>query len=87
MPFLESFVQLILKRKTQYVSPKTTFFSLKYLFYSLKIEKTFSSVHNILEKILFEYLIPLLYLTPKDAELWNNGLFQYFFYKIYLNEL
>lgn len=70
--FLETFVAILFKRKTVFISRKLLHFSLKYLFYSLRLTKTWETVHPHLEKILFEVLVPMLYLTPKDEHLWNN---------------
>lgn len=70
--FLETFVAILFKRKSCFISRKLLHFSLKYLFYSLRLNKTWVTIHSHLEKILFDVLIPMLYLTPKDESLWNT---------------
>lgn len=55
--FLESFVTLLLKRKTCFVPSKLTHFALKYVYYSLRLEKTMATLHPHLEKIMFEVFI------------------------------
>ena len=70
--FLETFVAILFKRKSLFVSRKLLHFSLKYVFYALRLAKTWVTIHPHLEKIMFEVLMPMLYLTPKDESLWNN---------------
>ena len=70
--FLETFVATLFKRKTVFVSRKLLHFSLKYLFYALRLTKTWHTVHPHLEKIMFDVLIPMLFLTPKDESVWNT---------------
>ena len=70
--FLETFVAILFKRRSHFVSRKLLHFALKYVFYSLRLTKTWVTIHPHLEKIMFEVLIPMLYLTPKDESLWNT---------------
>jgi len=70
--FLETFVAILFKRRTNFVSRKLLHFSLKYVFYALRLAKTWLMIHPHLEKIMFDVLIPMLFLTPKDESVWNS---------------
>ena len=61
--------------KKDFVSIKTIHFSLKYIYYALRIPLTFETLKPHLEVIIFDILIPITYLTPIDQEIWNNGTF------------
>ena len=72
LPFLESFMTFLFKKNTLFVSRKTIHFSLKYIFYALKIENSFIKLHPHLEKILFDVALPLCFLTEKDNQCWQE---------------
>lgn len=56
--FLESFVAALFRRKTVFVSNKLTHYALKFIFYALRLDKTWLTIHSHLEKIMFEVIRP-----------------------------
>jgi importin-7 len=72
VPFLESFLAILFKSKSNFVGLKLIYFSLKYIFYSIRIETSFRVLQQYFDRILFDLLVPLLSLTPRDEELWNT---------------
>jgi len=73
IPFLESFVQILFKKKQEYVPVKVIYFAMKYVYRALSfpdLEKLLS-VH--LETLLFDLLIPSMFLTVEDNDNWSTN--------------
>lgn len=60
--FLEVMVKLLYDARTVFVSPKVVHLALSYLFYALTQKVTFNRIQPCIENILFEVVIPLVYL-------------------------
>lgn len=71
--FLESCVQILYKRKEQYVPVKVLYFAMKYVFRAMNFTNLNDLLASHLEPLLFEYLIPVMFLTVDDDDDWNNN--------------
>jgi len=69
--FLEIFTKVLMSAKNQ-PNPKVVHYALKYLFYSLRIEKTCEVLKPFLREMLTEILVPMLYFTQQDEETYRN---------------
>ena len=69
--YLKSVINLLIKRKTVIITPKIFLTLLKYLRFSFK-SKNKSLITDYNEALLFEILIPSLYITKSDEDLWND---------------
>ena len=70
--YFQSFIMLLLKKKQYIITPKLFLSALKYLRFVLNFkEKKVLTLENY-NNILFEILIPTLYITKADEDLWNE---------------
>lgn len=69
--FLKSFFNIIQKKSKYIITPQTFLISLKFLMLSLHFDKKTLNQNNF-EPLLFEILIPSLFITKTDEELWNQ---------------
>jgi hypothetical protein len=60
---LESHLQILLNRKTQFVSSKTLSFAIKFLGAATKQKATMEKIKPFVEEILYECIIPIMFIT------------------------
>jgi len=72
VPFLESFLRILLNKREKYVHVKVYYHALRYIYRALKIQNLGKLLHEHLEGIMFENMIPAMFLTPKDEEDWQD---------------
>ena len=73
VPFLKSSVETLLKTKEQYVHVKVQFYAFKYIDKTLKSNELRELLKDHIEELLFDILIPAMFLTPKDEEDWREN--------------
>ena len=66
VPLLESHLQQVFKRKTHFVGSKSLNFSIKYLTQSAKLSVTMKVLYPLIERILYESVIPVMQINQKD---------------------
>lgn len=74
---LESHLTLLFKRKTEFVGTKCVSFCIKFVTYSMKVDKTLEKLKPFIEKILYETAIPIMLVTHKDVELFAQDPTEY----------
>jgi hypothetical protein len=74
---LESNLALIIKTKTNFVSERTLNHALKYVTYSTKINFMVPVLKQFFNTLLFDVLVPLLYLSERDISLFNEDPIEY----------
>ena len=65
----ESHLQIVFKRKTNFVGSKTLNFVIKLVAQATKVEKTMTKMMPFLENILYETAIPLMLISNRDLQL------------------
>jgi len=73
VPFLESFVQILYNKKQQYVPVKVVYFAMKYVYRALSFPDLEKLLTIHLEALLFDLLIPTMFLTVEDNEEWSSN--------------
>ena len=76
--FLESFLAILFKSNSSFISRKLLYYSLKYIFHSVNIDSSYKILQQYLDQILFDFLIPLITLSANDKKLWKNDPELYF---------
>ena len=66
---LESHLQLMFKKKTNFVGSKTLNFCIKFVTASCKIERTMLKLKPFMDNILYETVIPIMLVTHRDMSL------------------
>lgn len=74
---LESHLQLLFKRKTEFVGTKTVSFAIKFINYAMKVERTMNNLKPFINNILYEIAIPIMLVTHKDADLFESDPVEY----------
>ena len=74
---LESHLTLLFKRKTEFVGTKCVSFCIKFVTYSMKVEKTMEKLKPFIESILYESAIPIMLQTHKDVCLFSEDPTEY----------
>ena len=77
VPFLETFVKALLRRKTHFVANKYTYFAAQFVFYAIKTEEMFNKLNPLLEELLLDVFLPMVFLTPKDLQTWKSDALEY----------
>lgn len=72
VPFMESFYKIMAAAQTEFQAPRTCLFSLKYLYYSLKLPTTHKLMIPHLETLLFDIALPAMQLTTRDDRIWKE---------------
>lgn len=72
IPLLESHLQLVFKRKTNFIGSKTLNYAIKFVSSSVKQEKTMNILRPFVENLLYETIIPIMLVTHKDATLYKD---------------
>mmetsp|Transcript_42364 Transcript_42364/g.55849 ORF Transcript_42364/g.55849 Transcript_42364/m.55849 type:complete len:774 (-) Transcript_42364:479-2800(-) len=73
----ESHLQLLFKRKTNFVGSKTLNFVIKTVSQAVKVEKTLAKMMPFLENILYETAIPLMLASSRDQQLFADDPVEY----------
>lgn len=67
----------VLKKKTNFVGSKTLNFSIKYIIQSTKLPSTMKVLYPFIERLLYEIVIPVMQVTIKDVNLFNDEPIEY----------
>ena len=77
IPLLESHLQLLFSRKQNHVGSKALNFSIKFLSASTKLENTMEKMRPFVENILYDTIVPILFITHKDLQQYENDPIEY----------
>lgn len=77
IPLLESHLQMVFKRKTNFVGSVTLNHAVKYLSSATKIQFTMNYLLPYAENILFETIIPIMLITHSDAMMFQDNPIEY----------
>lgn len=65
-PLLETHLKILFSRKTNFVGSKALNFAIKFVSYSTKMANTMEVLKPFVENILYETIIPILFVTEKE---------------------
>lgn len=68
--YLQTSLDILSRSKSKYVHPKVLYYSLRYFQKAMKFDNMLIVLKDYLSTIMFDNLIPNLYLTPKDEDDW-----------------
>ena len=74
---LESHLQLIFRKKTNFVGSKTLNFVIKFVTCSCKIERTMNKLKPFIDNILYETAIPIMLISHRDMSLFHEDPIEY----------
>ena len=74
---LESHLQLMFKKKSNFVGSKTLNFVIKFITASCKIERTMNKLKPFMDNILYETVIPIMLVSHRDMTLFNEDPIEY----------
>ena len=74
---LESHLQLMFKKKTNFVGSKTLNFNIKFVTASCKIERTMIKLKPFMDNILYETVIPIMLVSHRDMTLFQEDPIEY----------
>jgi len=78
IPLLESHLQIVLRRQTNFVGSKALNFALKYVSQSTKMPLTMTKLKPFIEKLLYEVIVnPIMLITHKDVTLFKDDPIEY----------
>jgi len=63
----------VLATKTNFVGAKALSFAVKYLTSSTKKQNTMEKLKPFIENLLYETLVPILFITEMDVESFHNN--------------
>lgn len=69
---MQSFVNQLVRTQTEFVGSAVVHFGIKYLIRVCKHQSLFEAFQPYIETVLYESIFPMLFLTPKDSELWES---------------
>lgn len=72
LPLMESHLQQLMSRKTNFVGSKALSFSIKVLSYCTKHENTMEKLKPFIENIMFDTIVPIMYITERDINTLND---------------
>ena len=75
--FLETFVKALLRRKTHFVANKYTYFVAQFIHYAIKHEEMFNKLNPLLEELLIDVYLPMVFLNQKDIQIWKSDPIEY----------
>jgi hypothetical protein len=76
-PLLESHLNLLFSRSTNFVGSKCLNFCIKYVSASTKIERTMTKLKPLMNQILYETVLPIMMVTHSDVQLFNDDPTEY----------
>ena len=74
---LESHLQLIFRKKTNFVGSKTLNFVIKFVTCSCKIDRTMNKLKPYIDNILYETAIPIMLVSHRDMSLFHEDPIEY----------
>lgn len=77
IPLLESHVTLLLQREKQFVGSKALNFAIKFCSQAIKRPNTMEKLKPLVENILFNVVIPIMYITENDLATFENDPIEY----------
>jgi hypothetical protein len=77
MPLLESHLQIVLARKNTFQGSKALSFAIKFLSNCTKREATMEKLKPFVENLLFDTIVPILYITERDVSTFNSDPIEY----------
>ena len=77
IPLLESHLQLLFAKKTGFVGSKALNFAIKFISSSTKLQNTMEKLKPFVETILYDTVIPILYVTERDITKFQNDPVEY----------
>ena len=77
IPLLESHLQLLFSRKSMHVGSKALNFSIKFISASTKLDNTMEKMKPFVENILYDTIVPILFITHKDLQAFENDPIEY----------
>lgn len=86
-PIMQSFIKQLILSQTSFVGNACIHFGIKFLIKALRYKSLFEGFLPSIENILYETLFPMLFLTPRDSELWETDpsefIRQVFYFSLY----
>lgn len=77
VPLLESHLQIVFRRKTNFVGTKTLNCAIRYVSGCTKLPNTMNILKPFVENLLFETIIPIMLVTHKDVTLFKEDPIEY----------
>ncbi|CDW76775.1 UNKNOWN [Stylonychia lemnae] len=77
IPLLESHLQQVFKKEKCFVNSKTLNFAIKYVQQSSKLPITMTVLYPLVEKVLYDIVIPVMFITQKDIQLFKEDSIEY----------
>jgi hypothetical protein len=77
LALLESHLQLLLSRKTNFVGSKALSFAIKFISNSTKQAQTMEKLKPYVENILFDTVIPIMFITERDMNTFESDPIEY----------
>jgi importin-7 len=77
IPLLESHLQLMFERKDKFVGSKALSFCIKFTSAATKQENTMDKLKPFVENILYDTVIPIMFITEKDMSTFANDPVEY----------
>jgi len=72
IPLLESHLPILLSRKTNFVGSKALNYAIKFISISIKRTNTMEKLKPYVENLLYDTVIPIMYITEKDVETFTS---------------
>lgn len=72
IPLLESHLQTLLSKKTGHVGSKALSFAIKFISNATKQQGTMEKLKPFVENILYDTIIPILFITERDVTTFQN---------------
>ena len=77
IPLLESHVSLLLQREKQFVGSKALNFAIKFVSQAIKRPHTMGKLKPLVGNILFNIVIPIMYITENDLTTFETEPIEY----------
>jgi len=77
IPLLESHLQILFQRKTHHVGSKALNFAIKFISASTRMQNTMEKLKPYVENILYDTVIPIMYITQRDVEQMEDSPIEY----------
>lgn len=77
IPLLESHLQTLFAKKTGFVGSKALNFAIKFISNSTKLQNTMEKLKPYVETILYDTIVPILYVTERDITKFQNDPVEY----------
>mmetsp|Transcript_29520 Transcript_29520/g.44887 ORF Transcript_29520/g.44887 Transcript_29520/m.44887 type:complete len:666 (+) Transcript_29520:641-2638(+) len=77
IPLFESHLQLLFQRKTNFVGSKCLNFNIKFIAKCSQLSNTMEKLKPFVENILYDTIIPIMFITEKDLETFNDDPIEY----------